>query len=58
MAIQVTLVRKEDLQSLVKILERNIKTLENGEIDNVIESLKKLKNNIERNLNGGKVDVI
>ena len=58
MAKQVTLIDKDDLQSLVKILESNIKALESGEIDNAIESLKKLKNNIERNLNGVKIDVI
>ena len=58
MAKQVTLIPKEDLQSLAKILESNIKALESGEIDNAIESLKKLKSNIERNLNGGKIDVI
>jgi flagellar biosynthesis/type III secretory pathway chaperone len=58
MAKQVTLIPKEDLQSLVKILESNIKALESGEIDSAIESLKKLKSNIERNLNGGKIDVI
>lgn len=56
MAIEVTLVRKEDLESLVNTLEINIQALENREIDNVIESLKKLKNNIEMNLEGGSLN--
>lgn len=57
MAKQVTLIPKEDLESLVRILERNIQALENGNVDNVIGSLKKLKNNIEMNLRGGKINV-
>lgn len=57
MAIQVTLIPKEDLQSLVKTLEINIQALENKEIDNAIESLKRLKNNIEGNLKGGNINV-
>lgn len=56
MAKQVTLIPREDLQSVVKILERNIKALENNEIDNAIESLNKLKNNIEMNLRGGRIN--
>lgn len=57
MAIEVTLVRKEDLESLVNTLEMNIQALENREINSVIESLKKLKNNIEENLKGGSINV-
>lgn len=56
MAKQVTLIPKEDLESLINTLERNIKALENNEIDNAIESLKKLKNNIEMNLRGGRIN--
>lgn len=58
MAIEVTLVRKEDLESLVNTLEINIQALENREINSVIESLTKLRNNIEMNLEGGSIDVI
>ena len=57
MAIEVTLVRKEDLESLVNTLEINIQALENREINSVIESLTKLRNNIEMNLKGGNIDV-
>lgn len=57
MVTQVTLLRKEDLESLVKTLEINVQALKNREIDNVIESLKKLKNNIEENLKGGSINV-
>lgn len=47
---QVTLVSKEDLESLVKTLELNIQSLENREINIVISSLTSLRNNIEKNL--------
>lgn len=57
MAIEVTLVRKEDLESLVNTLEINIQALENREINSVVESLTKLRNNIEMNLRGGNIDV-
>lgn len=57
MAIEVTLVRKEDLESLINTLEINIQALENREINNVIESLTKLRNNIEMNLEGGNINV-
>ncbi|MGJ0848296.1 hypothetical protein ACR77J_16515 [Tissierella praeacuta] len=57
MVTQVTLLRKEDLESLVKTLEINVQALKSREIDNVIESLKKLKNNIEENLKGGSINV-
>lgn len=56
MAIEVTLVRKEDLESLVNTLEINIQALENREINSAIESLTKLKNNIEMNLWGGRIN--
>lgn len=57
MAIEVTLVRKEDLESLINTLEINIQALENREINSVIESLTKLRNNIEMNLEGGNINV-
>lgn len=57
MAKQVTLIPKEDLESLVNTLEMNIQALENREINNVIESLTKLRNNIEMNLEGGNINV-
>lgn len=47
---QVSLVSKKELQALVRILDRNIKALEEGRIKDTLYSLRTLKNTIENNI--------
>ncbi len=44
------MIPKEDLESLLKTIKQNVKNLKEGNIDNVIYSLKVMESHLENNL--------
>ena len=44
------IIPKEDLESLLKTIKQNVKNLKEGNIDNVIYSLKVMESHLENNL--------
>lgn len=53
---QVHMISRYQLKILISILNRNIESLENGFVDNVIFSLKALRRNLRNNLGGEKIE--
>jgi len=44
------MIPKEDLESLLKTIKQNLKSLKEGNIDNVIYSLEVMESHLEKNL--------